>query len=187
MHIHKALLIALGSAALASCATTRCRPAAALPAPEGIDSLCAGRERCAVTRRRPTGGARVVADVRIAHQPDAAEDEDHCDRREYWLIDGSKPRLIAVDCEQQWGADNPGPADTSIAGEKMAIRYVEYGSNDTCATYEGSVDTASFRIESERWMTGDVEGSKCVNQRPSQDHTQPGDGALARPLVTLHP
>jgi hypothetical protein len=187
MHIHKALLIALGTAALAGCASTTSPAAATLPAPRAIEPLCAGRERCVVTRRRAAGGVRVVADVRIAHRPHATEDADHCDRREYWLIDGSKTRLIAVDCEQQWGADNPGPADTSVAGDKMVIRYVEYGANDTCATYDGVVDTASFRIESERWMTGDVEHSKCVNQRPSQDHTEPGDGSSMRPLVTLHP
>lgn len=187
MHIHKVLLIAFGTAGLAGCANTTSAATAALPAPPATDPLCAGRERCAVTRRRPAGGARVVADVRINHRPDATEDADHCDRREYWLIDGSKRRLIAIDCEKQWGADNPGPADTSVAGEKMVIRYVEYGANDTCATYEAVVDTASFRVERERWMTGDVQDSKCVKQRVSQDHTQPGDGSSMRPLVTLHP
>jgi hypothetical protein len=131
MHFHQALLITAIAVALTACAVVTSPKESALPV-NGGQTLCFGRDRCTVGRHRTAGDGRIVVDVRIGHRLDAAEDADRCDRREYWLVTSSTPRLIAADCEEQWGADNPGPADTSVSGNKMTVRYIEYGANDTC-------------------------------------------------------
>lgn len=126
-----------------------------------------------------------MVDIRIGHPPDAHEDQDRCDRREYWLVGPASRRLVAVDCEEQWGADSQGPADTVVTGTKLSVRYVEHGSSDTCGIYAGTVDLVTFQIESERRLSGEALGHDCVNQRIDTTAVPPGDGSPGRPLVTL--
>jgi hypothetical protein len=152
--------------------------------------MCEGRPTCRLIQTRkvrstPEDDLEVV-DLAFRHPTDAAEDVDRCDRREYWLVRPSGTKLIATDCAEQWGADNPGPAETTIEGHRMRFRYLEHGSSDTCETYVAVVDLPSFRIESEQRLTGDAAGNGCVNMRPLQMPTRPGDGTANRPLVTLH-
>ena len=173
--------------AVTACAGVHSAKQSTLAIGDGSETLCLGRERCMVNRRRAAGDARLVVDVRIGHRPNAADDADRCDRREYWLVAALSHRLIAVDCEAQWGADNPGPADTSVTGDKMALRYTEFGASDTCQIYDAIVDLASFRIESEGRADGESKNSSCINRHPSGDLVAPGDGSPSRPLVTLHP
>lgn len=57
------------------------------PAVVPPEPLCHGRPRCSMVERLPArdpeAGSIVV--VRLAAPPNAASDEEHCNRREYWL------------------------------------------------------------------------------------------------------
>jgi len=195
MHICPARIAALVTwVALAACRSSS--SASRVPAPVGrmstSEALCEGRPGCRVMRSRSVDGMlkgpTEVVDLEFRHPEDAGPDIVRCDRREYWLVDSSSRRLIATDCEEQSGADDPGPAQTALAGTKMTFRYLEGGSNDTCDTYEAVVALNVFRIESQERLTGEfTPDNRCINRRPHPKIVAPGDGTLSRPLVTLHP
>lgn len=195
MHLHQVRLVSFVLiAALAACrggATGIHSPEASVASSWAADTMCAGRPACTVLRSSrvaAAGGPLEVAELGFRHPADAGDDVVHCDRREYWLVGPSSRRLIATDCAEQWGADNPGPAETTLTGAKMTFRYFEGGSNDTCDTYTAVVDLNAFRIKSEERMTGDsTPSNQCVNRRPSSKNVSPGDGTSERPLVVLHP
>jgi len=153
--------------------------------------LCRSRPKCEVIGRRVArkGGEGVleVVDVRIPHAPDAGDGIVRCDRREYWLVGVGGHRLVATDCETQYGADNPGPAETAVADDRLTLRYLEHKSSDGCETYTAVVNLRSFKIESEERMRGDAEKDKCVRLEKDSEVVPPGDGSPDRPLVTLHP
>ena len=195
MHIYQARMTALALlVALAACrngSSVSRVPAhvGRMPTPE---ELCEGRLGCRVIRAQSVDGldkgAAQVVYLGFRHPADAGSDIVRCDRREYWLVDSPSPRLIATDCEEQSGADDPGPADTALGGTKMTFRYLEGGSNDTCDTYQAVVDLNVFRIESQERLTGEfTPDNRCINLRPHPKFVPPGDGTPPRPLVTLHP
>lgn len=124
--------------------------------------------------------------MRVAHAPDASTDEEHCDRREYWLSRPSGELLVAVDCETQWGADSAGPATIKGDGKKLRVSYTELQSNDNCEIYAATVDVVGPRpVEAQSRVVGTVVKDSC---RPGKQATvdPPGDGSAAHPLLTLH-
>lgn len=56
-----------------------------------------------------------------------------------WLLQNSGEVLLATDCETQWGADNPRPAEIHLQGTRPIIKYVEFKSSDGCEMYEASL------------------------------------------------
>ena len=154
-------------------------------------TLCHDRPRCEVKRRRavraPGNTPLEVVDLRIGHAPDTAgQDPDRCDRREYWLIGTGQPKLITLDCEEQWGADSQGPVDTTIDGVRMRIGYLEHQSSDGCEKDEIVVDLSNFAVEKhERWQ-GDAVQDRCTLTKPLPPREPPGDGSPAQPLVKLN-
>jgi len=170
--------------------TTRPTDTAKSSRPAAGAAMCDGREGCRVLQTREVhtrpGDALQVIQLGFRRPTDAGDDVVRCDRREYWLVRPAGKKLLAIDCEQQWGADNPGPAETTVEDHRMTFRYLEHGSNDTCDTYTATVDLLSFRIETEQRLTGEAAGPGCVNMRPLHMPITPGDGAANRPLVTLH-
>ena len=137
---------------------------------------------------RATDGASIeVVDLRIGHAPEIpGQDPDQCDRREYWLIGTGQPKLITLDCEEQWGADAQGPVDTTIDGERMKIGYLEHQSSDGCEKDEVVVNLSTFAVEKhERWR-GDAVQDQCTLTTRLQPREPPGDGSPERPLVRLN-
>lgn len=183
--------VACGFAVLAAC-STKARPTAprpnvghnasltVAPAPK---TLCDSRQGCAIIRERSTpalGELRVV-DLAIA-RTDAAQG---CKRREYWLTGVNDPVLLAADCEEQWGADEAGPADTQIVGSRLQVRYVEFQADDSCVVVDAEVDLKPVRILKLGRKRGRVAAEKCIAGEVRSE-SPVGDGSLNRPLLMLH-
>jgi hypothetical protein len=170
-----------------SAAHTAAAPSA--PLNDRDSALCKERPRCALTRHRPvmeSPDRLVIVDLRIAHEPSATTDEDRCDRREYWLLGPGREILLANDCESQWGADNPGPATTSLDGTRFRVSYVEFQSSDGCETVDATVRLSPLAIEKEVRRQGTVRRNQCSAQKPVRTPLTPGDGSIGRPLLALH-
>lgn len=154
------------------------------------EALCHARPRCAVLQRRPIAGSSNVelVDIRLAHAPDVTTDEEHCDRREYWLLQPSGEVLLATDCATQWGADNPGPAELRLDGARLTVRYVEFQSSDGCELYEASLKVSPvIEIEKQTRWQGAVRKDRCAAQgRQGIVPTDGGDGSPDHPLLVLH-
>jgi hypothetical protein len=186
MHVHPARLI-LALALLVGC---KSHPAPALPPTPPRASkpdLCGGRARCALSRQSVAGAPGVdLVTVRVAHVLDASTDEEHCDRREYWLSRASGDILVAVDCETQWGADSAGPATVKVEGKKLHVRYTELQSSDGCETYSATVDVAGPRlVEAQSRVVGSLVKDVCKPGKQAAPPVPPGDGTAAHPLLTL--
>jgi hypothetical protein len=84
----------------------RSRPAAAAP-------LSEGRAGCRVLQTREVearpGDALQVIELGFRHPTDAGDDVARCDLREYWLVRPSGKKVLAIDCEEQWGQTIPDP------------------------------------------------------------------------------
>jgi len=158
----------------------------AAPRPAPPDH-CAGRARCSISRHAVEGAPGVsLVTVRIAHAPEAKTDEEHCDRREYWLSRSSGDILVAADCEAQWGADNPGPAMVKVDGKKLRVSYTELQSSDGCEVYAAVVDVAGPRlVEAQSRVAGTVVKDACKPGKPAAVDPV-GDGSASHPLLTLH-
>jgi hypothetical protein len=201
--------LAACSAGVATLAALLCLPACRKPGPAGSSAvqrpapldaaiaspgatatspLCHGRPRCQVADRRPAGNpeAGQVVVVRLAAPPDAGSDEDHCDRREYWLTRPAGDLLLAVDCETQWGAENAGPASLRLAEDRATFHYVEFLANDACELVDATLRLPQGRIETHTRRWGEVVGNRCrPTQRPAP-LPPPGTGTLDHPVLVLH-
>lgn len=207
MHIHAVCLIGLaGLVSSFSCrkpyASSLSMPStspsqeqvtvdAALPGDATVlrmDRLCHGRLRCSVSDRSPGGRTEAgdVVVVRLAAPADAATDEDRCDRREYWLSRPTRDLLLAVDCETQWGADNPGPASLTVSGTLAVFHYVEFLSGDACELVDASVRLPHGRIDAHTRYFGSVDGNTCRPSRKRAPVPASGLGTLDHPILVLH-
>jgi hypothetical protein len=194
MHVHPARLIT-AFALLLACKT---RPASSPPAPAAPApslqgplaraDLCAGRPRCSAARQSVAAAAGVdLVTVRLAHTPDASTDEEHCDRREYWLSRASGDLMIAADCAAQWGADNPGPATIEVAGSQLHVSYTEMQSSDGCEVHTATIGVAGPRlIEAQNRVAGTVVKNVCRPGNQQAPMLPAGDGTAGHPLLTLH-
>lgn len=128
-----------------------------------------------------------LVQVEIAHAPEAGGDEGRCNRREYWLSRPSGDILVAVDCEAQWGADNPGPAAVKLQGTQIEVRYVEFQSSDRCESYAAKVSISGEKpvVEQTRFV-GVVSKDACHVANDSAPVDPPGAGSADQPLLTLH-
>ncbi len=125
--------------------------------------------------------------VRLAHAPGASTDEEHCDRREYWLSRPTGDLLVAVDCQVQWGADNAGPATIKVAGKKLHISYTELQSSDNCESYSAIVDVVGPKlVEAQSRVAGTVVKDACRVGKQQAPVVPVGDGTAAHPLLGLH-
>ena len=199
MHVHSARLIL--AVMLAGCSLASCRRSSSARGPAassgsiasdsgvgGAIAQCGSRPRCAIYRRQPVVGvgSLEVLVLRLAQAPDAGSDEDRCDQREYWLVRPQKSVLLARDCERQWGADNPGPAETHVDGTRLSVKYVEFQSSDGCEVYEATVQLFPLAIEKQARWQGTVRGDRC-EQRKRIDRLPPaGDGSITSPVLVLH-
>lgn len=152
------------------------------------DPLCHGRPRCSVADRRPVGSPDVseIVVVRLAAPLDAASDEEHCDRREYWLSRPAGDLLLALDCEAQWGADNAGPASLTVLGTLATFHYVEFLSNDACEIVDAALQLPQGRIQAHARHFGKVVGDACRPSRKGGPIPSPGPGSLDHPILVLH-
>jgi hypothetical protein len=182
LHVHP-VCVALLALGLASWAT-----AGEPPSGDAAASLCRGRAGCAIVRHRPVPKSPKhleIIDVRIAHRPDAAADEDRCDRREYWLLRPEGPALLATDCEEQWGADNPGPAVIQVSAREARFKYVEFQSSDGCETVDATVQLDPLVIKRQLRRQGTTRGNACVPKGRASPVAQ-GDGSPDHPVLVLH-
>jgi hypothetical protein len=166
---------------LVACAACQSTPSQKPPPPE----LCAARPRCKVVQRRPVAGGAglTLFDLRLEHAP-GAQEEERCDRREYWVVGPRGNRLLAADCAVQWGPDAPGPATTRLEGTKLYLRSDELKANDVCELSAAVVDLATLRVTQGR-RRGTFVRRECVGQSDAELFAL-GDGSAAKPLVTLH-
>ena len=142
-----------------------------------------------ITKRQLVTGVTdtSLVEVRIAHTPDASADEDRCDRREYWVSRPGGSTLVAVDCETQWGADNPGPAEVKLQGAQLDVRYVEFQSSDRCESYAATVSLSGPKLTAVQSRTvGNVKKNACRIGKESALIDPLGDGSADHPLLTLH-
>lgn len=126
-----------------------------------------------------------MVDIRIGHRPDAKEDVDQCDRREYWFVDRTRQVLLATDCEEQWGAENAGPAETTVDGGIFWVNYLEHLSNDDCEVLSAGIALPSVRVIKKERKIGNESGSVCVSMQPFPSPSD-GDGAADRPVLVIH-
>jgi hypothetical protein len=139
-----------------------------------------------VARQRSIAGTTsTVVDLRIAHAPDAGSDEDRCDRREYWVVSGRQTVLVAADCEAQWGADNAGPATTTVIGDRLEVHYVEFQSSDGCETVEAQISLSPPHVDRQERRRGTTRQDHCRATKPAPSPPG-GDGSPDHPLVVLH-
>jgi hypothetical protein len=152
------------------------------------EPLCRGRTRCSVAERRPATvpDAGTIVIVRIDAPVDAATDEDRCRRREYWLSRPAGELLLALDCEEQWGADNAGPASLRVTDNLATFHYVEFLADDACETVDASIRLPQGRIESHARHVGKVVNEKCRASRKLATPSAPGTGAADDPVLVLH-
>jgi len=142
-----------------------------------------------IARRQLVTGVAdtTLVEVRIAHTPEASADEDRCDRREYWVSRPGGSTLVAADCETQWGADNPGPAEVKLQGAQLDVRYVELQSSDRCESYAATVSLSGPKLTAVQSRTvGNVEKDACRVGKKAALIDPPGDGSADHPLLTLH-
>jgi len=152
------------------------------------DPLCHGRPLCSVTDRLLAGSpdAGYVAIVWLAALVDAAVDEDRCDRREYWLTRPAGDLLLAVDCKEQWGAENAAPAKVTLSGTLAKFHYVEFLANDSCEIVDAALRLPQGRIEAHTRHWGTVVGSSCRPSRKGAPIPALGSGTLDHPILVLH-
>ena len=167
------------------------RPADAAAADKSVASrspdLCRGRSRCVITGRAPLAGVSgaTLVTVRIAHA--SPDDEDRCDRREYWLSRPGGDVLIARDCEVQWGADSPGPLTLVVRDDLLDVRYVEYQSSDRCEVFRATVSLSGPKLAVvQNREEGSVKNDACRLGTHPGLVDPPGDGSAAHPLLTPH-
>jgi hypothetical protein len=120
-----------------------------------------------------------VVVVRLVAPADAAADEDRCDRREYWMSRPAGNLLLAVDCEEQWGAENTGPATITASGTLATFHYVEFLANDALRLPQG-------RLEAHTRHWGTVVSDSCRPFRKAAPVPAPGSGTLDHPILVLH-
>ena len=214
MHIHSAGLTAgailgaiLAAALLPACrerarvatvagpvvAVAAARPDATPPRPAAAAArlaACNGRPGCSESSRQivASGNGLALVQLKIVHSPKATSDDERCDRREYWLERPAGDVLLAADCAEQWGADNPGPAETRLAGSKFVVKYVEFQSSDDCEIFTATVQLSPLAVEAQQRSPGVVKANRCQpGKSPKPTPPLPlGDGSLDHPLLVLH-
>ena len=149
---------------------------------------CHGRPRCSVAERLPAGNpdAGQVVVIRLSAPTDAADDENRCDRREYWLSRPEGDLLLAADCESQWGAENAGPATVAVSGTIVTFHYVELLADDVCEIVVAALRLPQGRIEAHARHLGRVVGNTCRPSRKVAPIPAPGSGMLDHPILVLH-
>jgi hypothetical protein len=187
VHVHPArLIVALGL--VIGCRNQSVAVPTAAPTLQAPTDLCRARARCSISRQfiADAPGVALVA-VRLAHAPDAGTDEEHCDRREYWLSRPTGDLLVAVDCQVQWGADNAGPATVKVKGTRLEVSYTELQSSDACENYSATVSVVGPKlVEAQSRVVGTVVKNVCQPSRATAPLAPVGDGSPAHPLLTLN-
>lgn len=190
MHLFPALIAAAIAAAQGGAATDsgakRSEPRG--PEASALLSLCVGSDLCReVVLMRRDG----VALVRVMFVHPAAfvdEDEDYCDRREYWHVRGEKRILLARDCAEQSGADSQGPIEFRFDRGKLELAYTEWLSSDGCEKTIIDVDWQTSKwLSSKRWSgTSTHQRRECARLKRVKFDLRPGAGTGDDPMVTFH-
>jgi len=149
---------------------------------------CGRRPRCVLSNRQPLEGlpGAELVQLSLTHAPDARTDEEHCDRREYWLVRASGNTLLTADCAAQYGANSQGPAEVMVVGIHLAVRYVEFQESDRCELMEATINLSNLQIERQERAVGSVSHDTCHADGPQPLVSPGGDGSPDRPLLVLH-
>jgi hypothetical protein len=173
------------------CGAATSAPPGTTPAPDAhgsaIDGPCVNRPNCVVDNSQSVEGvphARLVKAVMPA--PGTAQDDDKCERREYWLTDDARKTLIAADCATQYGADSQGPAQVVLAGSSLTVRYVEFQEDDRCELVDATINLVTRTIERQDRRVGAVAQDRCIPEKPHDVVPPAGDGSIDKPLLVLH-
>lgn len=197
MHVRTVCLIswAAATAPLAACNTPRSAAPSMSPAgslgvaleSRSVEALCTNRPDCSVDRVQIVDalpGSKFVTAL-IAPQS-TAQDDDGCARREYWLIAGDRSTLLAADCAAQLGADSQGPAEVTLTGNFISVRYVEFQEEDRCELLDATINLVAVTVEHQERRVGTVTRNKCVPEGAHSVIPPAGDGSQAKPLLVLH-
>jgi hypothetical protein len=100
-------------------------------------------------------------------------------------VKGGRQLLLATDCEEQWGAENAGPADTAIVGHTFRVSYLEHLSNDDCEVLLAEVELPSGRVTKKDRAIGNASGTTCVSMQPFPGPPA-GNGTADHPVLVVH-
>lgn len=116
------------------------------------------------------------------------EEEDYCDKREYWHVSLRGRTLLAVDCAEQSGADNQGSVTVYFDGKNLELTYTEWLSSDGCKRSVALVDWQTTKILRMKEWTGRSSPRRdvCSRTRPVKASARLGDGTLQKPLLLFH-
>jgi hypothetical protein len=185
--------VAVAGRLLAGCSTSTSAPPSTTAGgrPEATsayrDNLCTNRSNCAVERVQSVDGVPEARFVRVVITPQSiGDDDDDCERREYWLVNGPRNTLLATDCVNQLGADSQGPAEVTLTGSHLSVRYVEFQEEDRCELVDATIDLVAVMIERQERREGSVARDTCVPEGPHSITPPTGDGSPAKPLLVLH-
>ena len=157
---------------------------------EALHDLCRGKELCWQLVRTVSDGLMLL-EVKFVHEERfLGENDDFCDRREYWQIDAHGSRkLLSTDCEEQWGPDSQGPVTFFFESDgRLRLSYLEWQTDDRCEKITASLDWHTAKIVSTRRWVGQAKDShtRCVNLKTSKDPVQIGAGIPGNPVISFH-
>lgn len=125
-------------------------------------------------------------DIKLAKQ--SGPDDPDCNVREYWLVDGTRerPALLARDCDQQPGADEPAAAETTVRDGAFVVNYVEAQSSDQCEIFQATVNLKNLAVRSQGRWEGERNGAGCTRKHRVAKLAPVGTGERDSPLLRLH-
>lgn len=162
-------------------------PSERKPDAVALRDLCGGYEPCRqVVLMRHQG----VALVRVLFLHPAVfveEDEDYCDRREYWHIRENQRTLLARDCAEQSGADSQGPIAPLFERGRLELTYLEWLSSDGCDKSVATIDWQTGKVVAiKRWTGVSIQRRECRRLKPVKRALKLGTGTHGDPVVTFH-
>ena len=157
---------------------------------EALRDLCRNQELCWQLVRTVSDGIMLL-EVKFIHQERfLGEGDDFCDKREFWQIDAHGGRkLLATDCEEQWGPDSQGPVTFLFeSAHHLRLSYLEWQTDDRCEKIIASLDWRTAKIVSARRWVGQAKDThtRCVNLKVSKEPVQIGPGVPGNPVISFH-
>lgn len=196
MHLRASgVIICVGVAArfLSACSTSTSAPPSTTAdgkpttTSEYRDKLCTNRSNCDVDRVQRVDAVPEASLVRAVITPQGiGSADDACERREYWLFKGSRNTLLTTDCASQLGADSQGPAEVTLTGSHLSVRYVEFQEEDRCELVDATIDLVAVVIERQERRVGTVARDVCIPEGAHSITPPTGDGSPVKPLLLLH-
>lgn len=151
--------------------------------------LCRGSDLCRQVVLIRRDGVTLLRVSFIHSARFVADDEDFCDAREYWYINGQSRVLLTRDCAEQWGADSRGPVQPMFDGKQLQLAYVQWQASDGCERAIATVEWRTGKVLSTKRWTGRsrAQRTECAQQKAMKVGVHQGAGSAADPLLDFQP